>query len=98
MASCRLEIKAVPNAPKSAVVGWLGEDLKVKVHAPPVEGMANEALCAFLTATLGLPKRAVRIALGETGCKKIDDQHLTDSFMTQGSGCISQAEAPDDHV
>ncbi len=27
-------IKAVPNAPRSAVVGWLGDALKVKVHTP----------------------------------------------------------------
>jgi len=52
-ASCTLAIKVVPNAPRSAVAGWLGEALKVKVHAPPVEGRANEELCSFL-ATFGL--------------------------------------------
>jgi hypothetical protein len=68
---CRLEIKAVPNAPKSEVVGWLGDALKVKIHAPPVEGKANEALCAFLAEALDLPKRSVRLARGETSRKKI---------------------------
>ena len=34
--SCQLAIKAVPNAPRSDVVGWLGDALKVKVHAPAV--------------------------------------------------------------
>jgi uncharacterized protein (TIGR00251 family) len=68
---CRLEIKAVPNAPKSQVVGWLGDALKVKIHAPPVEGKANEALCAFLAEALDLPKRSVRLARGETSRKKI---------------------------
>ncbi len=71
MASCRLEIKAVPNAPKSEVVGWLGEALKVKVHAPPVEGKANEELCSFLAETLGLPKRAVQLDRGVSSRKKI---------------------------
>ncbi len=71
MASCRLEIKAVPNAPKSEVVGWLGEALKVKVHAPPVEGKANEALCSFLAETLGLHKRAVQFDRGASSRKKI---------------------------
>ncbi len=71
MASCRLEIKAVPNAPKSEVVGWLGEALKVKVHAPPVEGKANEELCSFLAETLGLPKRAVQLDRGASSRKKI---------------------------
>lgn len=54
-APCTLPIKAIPNAPRSAVVGWLGEVLKAKVHAPLVEGRANEALCEFLAKTLGLP-------------------------------------------
>jgi uncharacterized protein (TIGR00251 family) len=69
--TCRLEIKAVPNAPKSEVVGWLGEALKVKVHAPPVEGKANEELCSFLAETLGLPKRAVQLDRGASSRKKI---------------------------
>lgn len=65
-ASCTLAIKAVPNAPRSAVAGWLGEALKVKVQAPPVEGRANEALCDFLAGELGLPRRAVTVLRGDT--------------------------------
>ena len=71
MSGCRIEIKAVPNAPKSAVVGWLGDALKVKVHAPPVEGKANQALCEFLAGELDLPKRAVQVLQGETSRKKV---------------------------
>jgi len=71
MASCRLEIRAVPNAPRSEVVGWLGEALKVKIHAPPVEGKANEALCSFLAQKLALPKRAVRLLQGDSTRKKL---------------------------
>ena len=68
---CTLPIKAVPNAPRSAVVGWLGEALKVKVHAPALEGRANEALCEFLADELGLPKRAVTLAHGEKSRQKL---------------------------
>jgi uncharacterized protein (TIGR00251 family) len=70
-ASCQLSIKAIPNAPRSEVVGWLGDALKVKVHAPPVEGRANEALCEFLAETLGLPKRAVTVLRGDTSRLKV---------------------------
>lgn len=70
-ASCTLAIKAVPNAPRSAVAGWLGEALKVKVQAPPVEGRANEALCDFLAAELGLPRRAVTVLRGDTSRLKL---------------------------
>jgi uncharacterized protein (TIGR00251 family) len=79
--SCTLAIKAIPNAPRSAVVGWLGEALKVKVHAPPVEGKANEALCEFLAETLGVPRRAVTVLRGDTSRQKvvrIDGLTLTD--------------------
>jgi uncharacterized protein (TIGR00251 family) len=57
-------VKAVPNAPRSAVAGWAGDVLKVKVHAPALEGRANEALCAFLAGELGLGKRAVSVVQG----------------------------------
>jgi uncharacterized protein (TIGR00251 family) len=63
--SCALSIKAVPNAPRSEVVGWLGEALKVKIHAPPVEGRANEMLCEFLAGYFGVPRRAVTLLRGE---------------------------------
>lgn len=68
--SCTLAIKAIPNAPRSAVVGWLGEALKVKVHAPPVEGRANEALCEFLASELDLPRRAISVLRGDTSRQK----------------------------
>lgn len=68
---CTLAIKAIPNAPRSEVVGWLGEALKVKVHAPPVEGRANEALCEFLAEKLGLPRRAVTVLRGDTSRQKM---------------------------
>ena len=67
----RLEIKAVPNAPKTEVIGWLGEAMKVKIHAPALEGKANEELCSFLAETLGLPKRSVRLLQGDTARKTL---------------------------
>ena len=69
--SCVLAVKAIPNAPRSQVVGWLGDALKVKVHAPPVEGKANDALCAFLADHLGLPRRAVTVQRGDTSRQKL---------------------------
>ena len=69
--TCRLEIKAVPNAPRSEVVGWLGTALTLKVHAPAVAGKANAELCSFLAESLGLPKRAVRVLQGDSSRKKV---------------------------
>ena len=69
--SCTIAIKAIPNAPRSEVIGWLGDALKVKVHAPPVEGRANEVLCEFLADELDLPRRAVTVLRGDTSRQKV---------------------------
>ena len=71
METCRLEIKTIPNAPRSEVVGWLGEALKVKIHAPALEGKANQELCEFLAEELGLHKRSVRLVQGDSSRKKL---------------------------
>jgi uncharacterized protein len=70
-ASCTLGIKVIPNAPRSQLAGWLGDTLKVKIHAPPLEGRANEALCGFLADNLGLRRRSVALVRGETGRQKL---------------------------
>ena len=68
---CTLAVKVIPNAPRNAVAGWLGDALKLKIHAPALEGRANDELCAFLAETLGLPRRAVTIAHGEKSRQKL---------------------------
>ncbi len=69
--SCTLAIKVIPNAPRTEIVGWLGDALKIKVHAPPVEGRANDALCEFLAEHLDLPRRAITVARGDTSRQKV---------------------------
>lgn len=69
--SCLLTVKAIPHAPRTEVVGWLGDTLKVKLHAPPVAGRANDELCAFLARELRLPRRAVTLVRGDTSRQKV---------------------------
>ena len=69
--SCKIAIKAVPNAPRNAVAGWVGDALKVRVCAPALEGRANEELCVFLAGALGLPRRALSVAHGDKSRRKI---------------------------
>jgi uncharacterized protein len=66
----RLPVRAVPNAPRSALAGWVGDAVKVKLKAPPVEGKANAELCRFLSETLGVGRAAVTLAAGETSRHK----------------------------
>ncbi|HVT74103.1 MAG TPA: DUF167 domain-containing protein [Lacunisphaera sp.] len=64
MPACTLELKTIPHAPRDEIAGWLGAALKVKVHAPALDGRANEALLAFLADKLGVPPRAVVLVRG----------------------------------
>jgi len=67
----KISLKVVPGASRNGIVGWLGEDLKVRIQAPATDGRANDALCEFLASEFGLPVRAVRIASGFSSRKKI---------------------------
>ena len=69
--SCTLELKTIPNAPRNAVVGWLGPALKVKVHAPALEGRANDALLDFLAEELGVSRRTVTLLRGDKSRQKV---------------------------
>jgi hypothetical protein len=70
-----LAVRAQPGAKKTAVTGLYGEgaaaQLKIAVHAPPIEGRANLALIAFLADFFDLPKSAVELKSGELGRSKV---------------------------
>ncbi len=59
-----------PRASKTAVVGVHGDAYKIRLAAPPVDGAANDALCAFLAETFDISKSAVIIQSGHTGRRK----------------------------
>ena len=64
-AACTLELKIIPNAPRNEVTGWMGAALKVKIHAPALDGRANDALAVFLAERLGLSRRSVLLVRGD---------------------------------
>ncbi len=70
-ASCTLELKVIPNAPRNEIAGWLGSALKVKVHAPALEGRANDELLDFLAEALGIPRRNVTLLRGDKSRQKV---------------------------
>ena len=59
-----------PNAAQTEYAGVHGDALKFRVAAPPVEGAANEALCAFLADRFGIPRSAVTIQAGHGARRK----------------------------
>lgn len=66
----RLRVHVVPRASKSEVMGLQGDALKIRLQAPPVDGKANQALCEFVAKCVGIPKRQVRVAFGDTSRDK----------------------------
>jgi uncharacterized protein (TIGR00251 family) len=64
-------IKVQPRAKRNAIVGELGDALKVALTAPPVDGKANEACVEFFAEVLRVPRSAVMIASGQTSRSKV---------------------------
>jgi uncharacterized protein (TIGR00251 family) len=66
-----LSVRVVPRASRTGLDGWVGDALRVRLTAPPVEGAANAALLNLLADRLGLPKSAVTLASGATNRQKV---------------------------
>ena len=64
-------IKVQPRARKNAVVGTLGDALKVSLTAPPVDGKANQVCIDFFAKLLKVPRSSVTIAAGQTSRNKV---------------------------
>jgi uncharacterized protein len=64
------EVRAKPNAKRSAIAGVREGALEVRVAAPPVDGAANEELVSVLASALGVPRRDVQLVHGTTSRAK----------------------------
>ncbi|HPA78445.1 MAG TPA: DUF167 domain-containing protein [Kiritimatiellia bacterium] len=62
-----ISVKIIPNAPRCKVDGLLGDYLKIRIQAPPVDGKANAALLKFLAKELGVPVSHLTVLSGHTG-------------------------------
>lgn len=66
-----LQVRVQPGAARSQVVGFEGDVLRVRIAAPPSEGRANAALCAYLAEVLGVRQSRVSLLRGERGRVKL---------------------------
>lgn len=67
----RLRLRVQPRASRTEVVGPHGGELRIRLAAPPVDGAANAELVRFLADRLGVPARAVTLARGVAGRRKV---------------------------
>lgn len=59
-----------PKAHRDCFVGLHGDELKVAITAPPVDGKANSHLVKFLAKQFRVPKNQVILVKGETSRHK----------------------------
>jgi uncharacterized protein (TIGR00251 family) len=66
-----LSIKVQPRAARNEIVGVVGDELKVRVTAPPVDSAANEAVLRLLAEILGCARSALHLQRGQTSRRKL---------------------------
>lgn len=67
----RFTVRLQPRASRNEFAGLHGSALRIRVTAPPVDGLANEALMDFLSQALKIPRRNVCIVSGFTSRTKV---------------------------
>jgi uncharacterized protein (TIGR00251 family) len=78
--SAVIDIRVIPRAPRTRVDGERGGAILIRLAAPPVDGAANDALIAFLSDALALPRRNIQIVSGEKSRdKRVQIEGLDDA-------------------
>jgi len=67
----RFSVHLQPRASKNEIAGLHGASLRVRVTAPPIDGLANEALIEFLSDALAISRRNVCIVSGNSSRTKV---------------------------
>lgn len=66
-----LALKVQPRASTNEIGEATGDELRIKVTAPPVDSAANEALQRLLSDALDCPRSAVQLLRGKTSRHKV---------------------------
>ncbi|MFN8166056.1 MAG: DUF167 domain-containing protein [Bacteroidia bacterium] len=75
-----LYLKVKPNQ-RFDKVEKTPEGWQIRLHAPAVDGQANEHLIAFLAELFRLPKSAIRLKKGFTGRHKCLEINAEEGFI-----------------
>ncbi len=60
-----LRIKVQPKASSNAFAEVMGDAIKLRTTAPPIDGKANEQIIAWLAKGFGLAKSNVQLSSGD---------------------------------
>ncbi|WP_260703546.1 DUF167 domain-containing protein [Edaphobacter flagellatus] len=86
---CTLRVRVHPGAKRDAVTGLHAGAVKIALHAPPVDGKANDTLIAFVAEKVGVPRTKVSLVAGAASRSK------TLRIMGRSAAEIQAALSPD---
>ena len=66
-----LSVSVQPRASNNALIGIHGQQIKVRLTAPPIEGKANQQLMKLLAQWFKVSVSQVSLAQGESSKRKI---------------------------
>ena len=66
-----LRVRVQPRASRNEVVGWQDDALRVRVTAPPADGLANRAVTDLLARALRLPASQIALVRGAAARDKL---------------------------
>jgi uncharacterized protein (TIGR00251 family) len=69
----KISIQVKTNSKTQSVTPQSDGSFVVKVHAPPVEGKANERIRELLSTHFNIPKSRIELVAGHKGKKKVFD-------------------------
>ena len=79
----RFSVRLQPRASKNEIAGLQGVALKLRVTAPPVDGLANEAMVELLSKALEVSRRNVCIVSGHSSRTKVVEVSGADMAAVQ---------------
>jgi uncharacterized protein (TIGR00251 family) len=66
-----LRVKLQPRASTNEILGPMGDELRIRVTAPPVDAAANDALLCLLADRLDCPRSQMELIRGHTSRHKL---------------------------
>ena len=70
-----LAVKVQPRSSANEIIGPQGNELRIKLTAPPVDSAANQALLDLLAERLQCPRGRVELIRGHTSRHKLVKLH-----------------------
>ena len=86
---CKLRLRG--GGGRNAFAGQVGDRLKVRIAAPPIEGRANAALVKFLAGQFRVARSRVRLVAGEFDRDKVVEIDRPAALPQEIRACIDSS-------